>query len=65
MAGKKKTAGFHRRLPKYDQLAGQIREDFTPDFQTRQRDFVARRFGLAPSIASVIAALAFERRAAR
>ncbi|MCH8490800.1 MAG: hypothetical protein LAT81_12835 [Oceanicaulis sp.] len=65
MAGNKKTAGCHRRLPENDQLAGQIRENVTPELQTRQSNFVARRFGIAPHVAIAIAALAFERRAAR
>ena len=65
MARNKKTAGCDRRLPEIDQLAGEIREDLTPELQTHQRNFVSRRFGIAPRVASVIAALAFERRAAR
>jgi hypothetical protein len=48
-----------------EELPGNFNSQNSPDPTILQRDFVARRFGIAPHMAAVVAALAFERRAAR
>lgn len=52
----------HREI---EELGGSFNSQNSPEIENRQRDFVARRFGMLPHVAAVVAALAFERRAAR
>ncbi len=42
-----------------EELGGDFGNDNSREITTRQRDFVARRFGIAPHIANAISSLAF------
>jgi hypothetical protein len=48
-----------------EELPGNFNSHNSPETENRQRNFVARRFGFAPHVAAVVAALAFERRASQ
>jgi hypothetical protein len=56
MAAQRASAGGD---PRVEQLPGQFDFDATPTLPNFQADFVARRFGLAPGMAEIIASHAF------
>ena len=46
-------------LPKSEQLPGRLDFDAIPVLSNFQADFLARKFGLAPSVAAIVAEAAF------